>query len=782
MKVLYNWLKEYVNIKDSPYDLADVFTRLGMEVEEISDLREGLLGLKTALIEDVRSHPKKENYSIVKLHLKDGNLTCVSGSSGLKKGRFVFVATPGTLLPGGKVDKKDVFGVISEGNIISLEDIGLEDTSDTVFFPEDVNLDTSPVKYLGLDDFLYDLYITPNRPDLLGYLGIAADLAAYYDEEVHIPPYGIEEYPDLEVPPVRVMDFEGCPRYTGRVISGVTVKESPLWLKRKLYLSGIRPISNVVDVTNYVLLELGHPLHAFDLKNLDEEVIIRKARKGEKILALDGKEYLLDEENLVIADKKCPIAIAGIIGGEESSINECTESVFLESAYFEPSIVSKGVFKFNLRTESGIRFMKGADICIPPIASSRATRLIIELAGGKASKIVDVKKDIPCERKIFVRIEKISGLLGEEVEERGLLNLLDRLGFTFDRKGRGVYELKVPSRRRDIEGEPDIAEEYLRFMGFDIVGRRLHVPDKSPGDLPLDKWFFIKNLLFSQGYWEARTVEFISLKEHLWFSKTQPIEIANPLSPEMSVMRPSLLPGLLKSGALNIRYGNENVKLFELGRVFINKAGKDTPFTEVMHLAAFVGGYSSRTLYERKRRLDFYDIKGILDVIARYFSIKFVLRESREKMPGFSFSVDIVVNDKKVGVIGEVSHEVLKFLEVKYPLFVMEMDADVLDIPVYKYHDFSRFPAVYRDISLLVPRGTMFGEVKNLIESADIPYLTGVNLVDVFENRKVLGDKVSFTISLRFESTTTTLESKVVDTSVDRVLNLLRKHGYEQRT
>lgn len=781
MKVLYNWLKEYVDVKDAPYTLAEVFTRLGMEVEEIRNLKEGLEGLKTGVIEDVKPHPKKSGYKIVKLKLKDGNLICVSGSEGLKKGRFVFVATPGTVLPGGKVKEKEVYGIVSEGNIVSLADLGLEDESKTVFYPENVNLDTSPVEYLELDDVLYELYITPNRPDLLGYLGIAVELAVYYNEKVHIPPYGIEEDEEIDVPPLRVFDYESCPRYTGRVIRGVNVKESPLWLKRKLYLSGIRPISNVVDVTNFVLLELGHPLHAFDLDKLHREVIIRRAKDSEKILALDGKEYELDEDNLVIADSTMPIAIAGIIGGEETSIGEETKNVFLESAYFRPEVVSKGVFKFNLRTESGIRFMKGADISLSPMASSRAARLIIELAGGRASRLVDLRKEREKERVIIVRMDRVEKILGEKIKDNELLDFLGKMGFSYNKVRERVYNLHLPSRRRDIEGEADIAEEYLRFMGFDMVGYRLHVPDDSPGELPLDKSFYIRNLLFSQGYWEAKTVEFISKKEHYWFSNVPFIEIANPLSPDMAVMRTSLLPGLLRSGAINIRYGNEGVKLFEIGRVFLKDKGAYTPFTEVMRLAVFAGGYLQRTLYEKRRQLDFYDVKGVLDALSRYFRIEFTLKGSNEKQSGFAYSVDIIHDGRIVGVLGEVSQEVLKHLELKYPVFVMEIDVDMLQHTSFKVKDFSRYPSIFRDIAILVPRGTLFGHIKELIKSSKVPYLKEVSLVDVYEDKKVLGDKVSFTISLRFESKESTLTSEVVDKAVERLLDFLKEKGYEQR-
>ncbi len=782
MKVLYNWLKEYVDVKDSPDTLVEVFTRLGMEVEEKRDLKEGLSGLKTAIIESVKTHPGKTGYSVVQLKLKDGNLTCVSGSPGLEKGKFVFVATPGTILPKGKVEKKDVYGIVSEGNIVSLEDLGLEDESFSVFFPENVDLDTSPVEYLGLDDVLYELYITPNRPDLLGYLGIAADLAAYYDEKVHIPPYGIEEYEDIEIPPISILDYDGCPRYTGRVIVNVSVKESPFWLRRKLYLSGVRPISNVVDVTNYVLLELGHPLHAFDRDKLRDEVIIRRAQNKERILALDGREYELSSENLVIADRERAIAIAGIIGGEDTAIDEGTKNVFLESAYFEPSVVSRGVFSFNLRTESGIRFMKGADVCIPPMASNRAARLIMEIAGGRSSKLVDIKGKVTGERSIKVRIQRISDILGEKVEKDRLLGILDRMGFSFTEKEEDVYEVHIPSRRRDIEGEPDIAEEYLRFTGFDSIGQRLHVPDNMAGDLPLDNWFYIRNLLSSQGYWEARTVEFISEKEHSWFSREKPVELANPLSPDMSVMRSSLIPGILKSGALNIRYGNENVRLFELGRVFFGQKGKESPFEETMRLAVFAGGYSARTLYEKRRQFDFYDVKGVLDAISRYFMIDFLLKETENKLPGFAFSVDVVQGSRVIGMLGEISHEVLKFLEIKTPVFVMELDAAVLVPSLYRFREFSRYPAVFRDIAVLVPKGILFGEIKKIIEDADVPYLTQVVLVDVFENEKILGNKISFTISLKFESHESTLKSEIVDDAVRVVVDLLKRHGYAQRT
>ena len=780
MKVLYNWLREYIEIKDSPEDLVEVFTHLGMEVEESRNLKEGLSGLKTALIESVEEHPSDPHYKIVYLKLKDGSLKCVSGSEGLERGKFVFVATSGTKLANGIVGKKDVKGVVSEGNIVSLEDLGLEDKSETVFFPENIDLDTSPVEYLGLDDYLYDLYITPNRPDLLGYLGIAAELGAFYREKVHIPPYGVEEDPNINVPSIKVEDSAGCPRYTGRVISGIRVAKSPLWMRRKLYLSGIRPISNVVDVTNYVLLELGHPLHAFDLDKIDR-VIVRGARDGEKILALDGKEYTLAKDTLVIADSNSPVAIAGIIGGEESSVQNTTSSIFLESAYFDPRVVAKSVFKYGLRTESSIRFMKGADYCIPPMASSRAARLIQELAGGKISKLVDVKIEGLGERKITVRTERVSGLIGRKLENRELEDLLERLNFSYEKLDSTEYRVHVPSRRRDIEGEADIAEEYLRINGFDGVSEHIHIPDNHPGDLPLDFSYYLREYLLSGGFFEIKSVEFISKREHEWFSEASPIEIANPLSPDMAVMRTSLIPGLLRAGSLNIRYGNEDVKLFEIGRVFVGEKGEDTPFKEPMRLAVFAGGFTSRQWYKKNRKFDFYDVKGVLDGLSEFLNMEFTLVESEKSLPGFLFSVDILNNGRKVGVIGEISPLVRKHFEVKVPLFVLELDLEGLKLPLIKFSDFSRFPSVRRDVSILVPKGTRAGNIIKYVLDAGIKELEKVEVVDVFEDSKVLGDKVSITLSLQFTSFKGTLESSTVDEYVNRILQVLKQHGYEQR-
>ncbi len=781
MRVLYNWLKEYVDIKDSPSHLVETFTRLGMEVEEVRNLKDGLSGLRTAVIEKVEPHPNNKNYWIVSLKLKDGEITCVSGSRGLKEGRFVFVALPGTLLPKGTVDKKDVHGILSEGNIVSLEDLGLEDKSETVFFPENADFDTDPISYLGLDDYLYDLYITPNRPDLLGYLGIAADLGAFYNEKIHIPPYGIEEE-DIGLPEIEILDRGGCPRYTGRVIDNVNVTDSPLWMKKRLFLSGIRPISNIVDVTNYVLLELGHPLHAFDLNKVSGKVVVRAARDGESILALDGRKYELSEDTLVIADDRRPIAIAGVIGGEESSVSDTTEKIFLESAYFDPAIVARTVFKYNLRTESSIRFMKGADFCIPPMASNRAARLIREISGGRVSRLIDTKTEDLSEKRIVVRVSKVANLIGETVEDEQLEGLLNRLGFSYEEEKKGVYNVHIPSRRRDIEGEADIAEEYLRFMGFDGISERLHVPDNNTGDLPLDFNYYIRNYMLSTGFWEIKSVEFVSMDEHRWFSLEKAIEIANPLSPDMAVMRASLIPGILRAGALNIRYGNDNVRLFELGRVFVGKRLDKTPFEESMRLAVFAGGYTSRRWYEKRRQMDFYDVKGVLDGIGKYLRADFELAESEKVLDGFMFSADILLNGKKVGVIGEVSPKVQKYLEVKIPLFAMELDLQSLALPRIRYSEFSRYPSVWRDISILVPRGTRFADVKKLIEGVNIKELDSVVLVDIYDDKKVLGEKLSFTVALQFSSFGGTLESVVVEDYVKRILSVLKEHGYEQRT
>ncbi len=783
MKILYNWLAEYIDIDITPQELAEVFTKLGIEVEDFTFLGEGKDTIKTGVITDIKDHPNSSHLKIVSVKTLERDVQVISGAPNIKKGSFVFVAFPGTLIKGDTIIKeRNIRGIVSEGNLLSLYELGLEEHSDGIFVPVGVSLEDSPIEYLGLSDYLYDLYITPNRPDLLSVMGIAIEIAAYLNKKIELPRYGVREGLS-EMFPTEIKNTEACPRYTSRIIRNVKIGESPFYMKRKLYLCGMRPINNIVDITNYTMLEVGHPLHAFDLNKLEDSIVVRTAYPDEIINALDGEEYALLPDTLVIADRKRALAIAGIIGGAEYSIGENTENILLESAYFAPQVVARTMYSLGLRTESAMRFSKGMDYKMTLFASQRAAYLVNKISpDAEVSRINDTNYIKDKENRIFVSYEKVNRVIGAQVDIGEIEDIVKRLGFTVMEKDDEKLDISVPTRRQDIKMQEDVIEEILRFKGFDfiqpsvktsfgVVGKR---EDKVSG--------YIRDIMLSQGYYEARNVEFIDAKGiSMWNTqKTAAFEIENPLSPEYRFVRNSLLPGLLRAARNNFRYGIKGIKMFELGKIYLAGQDKSEEVVEESHLAAVSGGFIQKSWYNEERKLDFYDISGAFQLLMEKLGIE-VIHSEPYSTDSFSYAIDIEVDSRKIGTIGQVSSSLLRELGVKQDMFFFEMDIKNIKLPVIKYREIPRFPAIRRDISIVVEENATYAQIVSLFKKQSLKYMQSVQLIDIYKGKQFKPGKVSMTFNITFYRKDGTLRKEEVDREVERMFKTLKDIGYEPR-
>ncbi len=565
MRITYNWLKEYIDLSASPHELIDIFENLGMPVEEFVDFRKGKENIKVAEITEIKKHERTDKLFVLKLKTKDEEVQVVSGAPYLETGKKVIYAPPGTELLNYKVDVREIRGIKSFGTLLSEEELGLADKSKTIIYLDrSVSLKADPFEILGINDYIYELEIYPNRPDLLGIIGIARDLSAYLNKELKIPE--IKKIKEEEIDfKIEIDEDAPCYRYIGLLIKDLKVKKSPQKIKYRLHLAGLRSINSVVDATNYVMLETGQPLHAFDLAKIEEKIVVRNAKKGERLLCLDEKERILDENIMVIADKEKPLAIAGIIGGEDSGVNESTVSILCESAFFDRINIRKSSKSLNIQTESSYRFERGADFEMVKYAIYRLRDIILETSGGIPYKPVDVIKKEIKSKKVFLREDKLKKILGHEFNLNIANRILKRLYFKTEIKDKKI-EAEVPTFRRDIEIEEDLIEEIARLHGYEkfksepekvsgFVGKRENFEDR------------IREHFKGEGFLECFSLSLIDEKEAKLICDRY-LKIKNPLSERFSVLRPSLLPSLLFSLKNNLRKGEKVSKLFETGKVF----------------------------------------------------------------------------------------------------------------------------------------------------------------------------------------------------------------------
>lgn len=794
MKLPLSWLREFVAVDGSPHDVGAVLNELGLIVDAVDMPGRDIGGVVAATVLEVVDHPDADQLTLVDVDYGDGQTRVVCGARNLSSGDVVPYAPPGATLPGGlTLERRKIRGQVSDGMLCSEIELGLGEDADGIMHLDPASEPGRDVRdVLGLDDAVFDLDITPNRPDAMSVVGVARDVAAATGRPLVVA--------DPEVtgggPPadtactVEVADADRCPRYlamTGTVTTGT----SPGWLARRLTLAGMRPISNIVDVTNYVLLERGQPLHAFDHARLGSRGIrVRLARDGESITTLDGEARMLSADDLLICDADdVPQAIAGVMGGSTSEVGPETTEVLLESAYFQPAGILRTSKRLGLRTESSARFERGVDPNGIAVAARRAWQLFEEVADGVAGEgEVDAYPTPVGRERITLRTDRVNTVLGTDFSGDEIRGLLEALAL--DVAGaNGSLEVEVPTFRPDLTREADLVEEVARLHGYNRIERTLPHAGEHLGSLTTRQRErrTVVGSLVGAGVSEAMTISLVAPSD--LEAAGHPgvgIEVENPLRAEESLLRPAVLPGLLRSVAFNASHGNPDTALFEVGKVFHAPVVGDVLPDEREHLAVALSGHHRRSPHEVDRPVDVFDVKGLWENLVEALGLADVVIDPAQR-PGFhpSRCASIFVDGGEVGAFGEVAPEVVSRLELPERTVAMELDLGRLLTGARRarrYETVSRFPPSGIDLAFVVDESVVASRLEATLRSSGGDLLEELRLFDRFEGAELGEGRVSLAYRLRFRAPDRTLTDDEVaemrQACIDAVVNA---HGAELR-
>ncbi|OCS93057.1 phenylalanine--tRNA ligase subunit beta [Caryophanon latum] len=801
MLVSLNWLKQYVNTQElSNEELAERITRSGIEVDAIIDRASGIQNVVVGYVESKEKHPEADRLNVCQVNVgEDGIQQIVCGAPNVDAGQKVIVARPGAKLPGGiKIKKSKLRGQESNGMICSLQELGIEGrvvpkayAEGIYVLPEDAEIGSDALAYLGFRDTVLELGLTPNRSDALSMLGVAYEVAAILSEEVSLPEvaYTASAKKASDVLNLRVDAIDANPMYTAKVIENITVKESPMWLQERLMAAGVRPHNNVVDITNYVLMEYGQPLHAFDFDKLgSNEIVVRYAQDGETMTTLDGQERTLKANNLVITNGKTPQAIAGVMGGAESEVSETTTTVVLESAYFNPLSVRQTSKEVGLRSDSSARFEKGVDPNRVLAAAERAAQLLTQLAGGQVLEgtvLVDELDKSPA--RVVVSPDFINGRLGMKISLEEMLDILNRLKFDVE-AANGMLIIDAPTRRQDIKIEEDIVEEIARLYGYDEIPTTLPASN-VPGRLSAYQAArrTVRNHLEGVGLYQAVTYSLTSaaLSQKFALQAEETTRLLMPMSEERSTLRQSLIPHLLEAAAYNVARSQENVALYEIGSVFLGQTAEELP-REVEHIAAVITGrWVDNAWQGEKKQVDFFVLKGIVESLFEKLGLTSRVTYVKAQMDGLhpGRTAAILLDGEQVGIIGGLHPQEQKALDLK-EAYVLEMNLAAIlaaETDVLTYKAVPRFPAMTRDMALVLNSSAAAGDIVAIIEKAGTKLLKNVNVFDVYEGDKMEAGKKSVAFSLTFFDPERTLTVEEVEAAYNKIVAALAEAGAEVR-
>jgi phenylalanyl-tRNA synthetase beta chain len=805
MRISLSWLSEHVETPLAD-ELARRLTAVGLEVEAVERVGQGLEGVVAARIVGAEKHPDADKLSVTRVDAGTGaELQVVCGATNWKVGDVVPLATVGTKLPGGqKIERARLRGVESHGMLCSAKELGLsEDASGLLVLDGQVAPGTPIAKALGLEDVLLEVNVTPNRPDCLSHVGIAREVAALVGTKVRLPPSGLAESgaPAGDAVKVRIEAPDRCARYTARVIEGVKIGPSPLWLARRLEACGVRSISNVVDATNYALLELGHPLHAFDLdKVAGREIVVRTARPGEKLVTLDGKERALSPEDLVIADRDRGSALAGVMGGGDSEISAGTTRVLLESAWFEPGSVRRTSRRHGLKTEASHRFERGADPGMVIPAVDRCAALIAELAGGKVRPgVVDAHPRPIRSPEVRLRWHRPAEILGMDVPKEDARKILAGLGFE-ERKADGeAATFQVPTWRVDVSLEEDLVEEIVRTKGYDAIPETLpRNAAGTPADPPEAQAISrIRAALEAAGFSEAVNFSFLSARDLEPFEgqvitgdgsgRALGVALKNPISADLSVMRTSLVPSLLRNVAHNRRQRVEDVRLYEVASVYHpHPDPRDRPSAESIEVAAVLAGRRSPVGWANPSEpVDFHDAKAAVAAVLDAIGVKarWEARASGWLHPRTSARVLAAGAADLLGEVGELHPRTAAAFELPRGVLALRLSLDALlrrMALVPQYRPIPRLPAVLRDVAVVVDDAVASAAVEALVREE--PLVDAVTLFDVYKGAPLPEGKKNLAFAIAYRAPDRTLTDPEADAAHARIVERLRaKLGAELR-
>ena len=808
MKVTLNWLKQYVDFDWSPEELTERLTMLGLEVEGVEKLGGGFEGIVVAEVLSREKHPNADKLSLCQVSDGQGPRQIVCGASNFKVGDKVPLILPGASLPAAPGEKPftikvgKIRGIESQGMMCSPKEIGLaEDADGLLILPPDARVGQPLAEHLGRAevDYVYDLEVTPNRPDLNSVLGIAREISALTGHPLLLPDPGIAsgEVQEAASSPgasidryvaVRIEDPGLCPRYTARVVTGVKVGPSPAWLRQTLEKVGIRSISNVVDVTNYVMLEVGQPLHAFDyhLVAKDEHgkptIVIRRAANGETFQTLDEREHLLTNENLLIADETKGIALAGVMGGLNTEINDRTQDVLIESAYFSPTNIRRTSKKLDLRTESSYRFERGCDPGITDWASRRAAQLILETSGGNlVPGAVDACPQPAEEKQVALRFEKTNRLLGIDIPAQEQTRLLSSLGLDVVGEEPGVScTVRIPTFRVDLKGEIDLIEEVCRLHGLEKIPAT--PPRGAVGgnafDAMHDHLADARHILSALGLHEAQGQTLIAdTAAGRAVPREEWIALSHPLSNDMNVLRPSLLPGMLDALQRNLSRKNGDVALFEIGRVFLPASQPDSSPREERRLALALTGRRHADTWSQGRKdakFDAYDLKGVLEEFCDAYGLRGLIHRPRKEGSGlFHASAAVLMGKTTVGEWGQLAPGLAREYDLRDPVFLAELSLDILLArrnPARSFKPLPAYPAIRRDVAMLIDEPVTHDDILAAVNKTKPTHLESVELFDIFRGVNVPEGQKSMAYSFTYRSPDKTLTDAEVNTVHERII------------
>jgi phenylalanyl-tRNA synthetase beta chain len=801
MKVTLNWLKQYVDFNWSPEELTERLTMLGLEVEGVQKISAAFDGIVVAQVLTRDKHPGADKLSLCRVNDGNSERQIVCGAQNFKAGDKVPLILPGASLP-PKAGEKEPFtikvgkirGVESHGMLCSPQELGLPDQVDgLLILRDDAKVGQPFAEYLGRSgsDVVYDLEVTPNRPDLNSVIGIAREIAAITGNPLRVPEIKLVASggKTADLVSVKIEDSELCPRYTARVIKGVKIGPSPDWLKNTLEKVGIRSISNVVDVTNYVMLETGQPLHAFDYhlitKGVDGKptIVVRRAGEKEKFKTLDNLERALTNEMLLIADEQKGIALAGVMGGANTEINNSTVDVLIESAYFNPVNIRRTSKLLGLRSESSYRFERGADVGICDWASQRAVQLILETAGGQlAEGMVDVHPSPAQSKELTLRFAHSKDLLGIGISHADQVAYLNKLGLETVSQQPGEGTFRVPSWRVDLKREVDLIEEVGRLYGIEKI------PSTPPRgalganafDSIYDQIGEVRKILTGLGLDEAQGQTLVA-KEDCRVKVEEIVALANPLSSDMDVLRPSLLPGLKNILRHNISRKNSDVALFEIGRVFTNVNGQTK---ENRSVAIAITGQRALPFWsggERDAKFDTYDLKGLVEEFLEQFGLRGMMFGKRvESTALFLESAAVTLGGKlPLGEIGQLLPTLAKKYDLRDAVFLAEFNLDLLlskRNPAKSFKSLPQFPAIRRDVAMLVPEAIAYDDVLQIVKQTKPANLESVELFDVFRGRHVPEGQKSLAYAFTYRATDKTLTDADVNMAHAKIVEMLKQN------
>jgi phenylalanyl-tRNA synthetase beta chain len=794
MKVSLNWLRDYVEIRMGLKELINLLTMSGLEVEEATSVGEGFEKVVVVEIQSIRKHPNADRLSLVEAKTNQETFSIVCGATNIREGQKVPLALVGARLPNGiEIKRSKIRGVTSEGMLCSEIELALgQEASGIMILPSHVPLGVDLGEAMGSKDTILDISITPNRPDCLCVIGVAREIAALTHQKVKVPLLSLYDRGEEihQKTSVTILDQDLCPRYVARMIENVKIGPSPHWMSNRLEKVGIRSINNVVDVTNYVMMEYGQPLHAFDFEYLEKgRIVVRRAKEGEEFVTLDGVKRTLDGEMLMICDGVKPVAIAGVMGGLNSEIKEDTRRVLLESAYFNPAGNRRTSKRLGLETEAAYRFGRGVDYGGCLSAANRATQLIQELTGGRVVEgVVDVYP-IPIKPSpIRLSVRKIHQVLGTEVSAEQVRNYLEDLELEVRGGDEDVLVVTPPSFRGDLEREIDLIEEVARLDGYERIP--ITIPKGPPSSEERSKEFIAErkviDTLINHGYHEVVTYSFTSpasldvIRLPLDDPRRKHLRILNPLTEDYSVMRTTLIPGLLETAQYNLSRKNSNLKLFELKKVFIPREGERLP-EEVKFLAGLAMGFDRDPHWAfSPRPVDFYDIKGCVEDLLDGLQMKGAKFNKVEDIPYLhpGKASRVVLNHEVLGVLGEVHPQVLGHYEIHGKVYLFEMDFSKMVKWVgeeRRFQSLLKFPTVYRDLSVVVDRALEAEKVMEAIRAFQQPFVEEITLFDIYQGPPIPEGKKGISYRIRYQANDHTLTDEEVNQYHEKILTRLRE-------